>query len=1276
MHNRSHRYGDQSASAFTANVSATGTQELSRLRGRNRVAQLPRSLTRLAAGLRKHALAHIAIALSVTAAIGASSASASPTRLYLSSFGAFLSVQGVAIEQDSGDVYIYDGGGEAVYKFDGVGNPVDFTSTATNKITDVPYAGGGEGEIAVDSSTGPAKGDIYVAHASNENVLVYNAAGQKVGEITEESGSPWGEACGVAVGSSGEIYVGLYPSTVNEYRPTSAVVSNSDYVGSYEGVTSACNVAADPAGNLYVDSWSSGPIVSLAPSQLGRLATGTVIDESGSTVAVDPASEDVFADEQDQISEFGPNGKPAEAPLLVFAAAGPGALEGSVGLAVSEKSNEVFAASGKGAVNVYGSPVIVPGAKTKPATGIEIESATAHGEVNPEGLAVEECYFEYGDSTNYGEKAPCVESEGEIGTGTGYLAVHAELTGLTPGIEYHFRLVAANENGPAAGSDASFTYLIQKVESVFAIDVTGTSATLGGSLNPHGTPTEYFFEYGPTSSYGTTTATHEALGETVQPVQAHIDELLPGTTYHYRLVTNSARGPAEGQDLTFTTEGIGGPLQLLDGRQWELVSPPVKHGADVHKEGIEGGGTIVQAAASGDAITYVSENPITEEPEGNGAPEPSQELSRRGADGTWSTRTLDVKNEETHGLPAGEGFTYWLFNPELTLAVLMDYGHTPLAPDATDESAPYLRDEAACNDGSSSCFTPFLTRENTKPGAKWDARTRLAGATEDLKYTVISSEAPLTEGAVETEYALGELYEWSEGHLMNVSINVAGESVAGRLGGNGQASVRGAISNDGSRVFWCEIECRGTFASSALLMRDTATEETVRIDQATDRRGEFQIATEDGSRVFYAMENPGEYGEPQLWECTLVEVAGNLECERTEVAPEIEGIVSGINGDGTTVYFVSSAALSTGAEAGGNNLYVSHLENGKWVPRLIATLDPSHNGFGEDDGDMNDWGGQNNLTESMTTRVSPNGRYLAFMSDRSLTGYDNHDAISGEPDEEVFLYDDQDDKLACASCSKSGARPEGMRLDEANGELLIDSHGELRERWVAADIPTWESSAVDDAVHQPRYLSNEGRLFFNSVAPLVPQDTNGLADVYEYEPEEVGSCADAGGCVQLISSGASGEESAFVEASENGNDAFFITAAKLTPQDTDTEYDIYDARICTPAVPCVQAPVTPPPCDNGESCKAAPTPQPSIFGAPASETFTGAGNPASPTSAPTAKAKPLTRARKLAKALRACRKDKSKSRRNGCERQARKRYGSKPKAKAKSRRAKAHEGGK
>ena len=204
---------------------------------------------------------------------------------------------------------------------------------------------------------------------------------------------------------------------------------------------------------------------------------------------------------------------------------------------------------------------------------------------------------------------------------------------------------------------------------------------------------------------------------------------------------------------------------------------------------------------------------------------------------------------------------------------------------------------------------------------------------------------------------------------------------------------------------------------------------------------------------------------------------------------------------------------------------------------------------------------------------------------------------AGHPDEEVFLYDAAQGRLSCVSCNSTGAtgwsRPHGVFDTELAGEgvgLLVDRPEIWSERWLAGSIPGWGSTrgakSQPAALYQPRYLSDSGRLFFNSADALVPQDTNGKEDVYEYEPDGVGSCGDSGGCIGLISSGTSGRESAFLDASQNGDDVFFLTAAQLVAPDTDQSIDIYDARVCSESSPCLKY-TTPSSssCESAEGCR-------------------------------------------------------------------------------------------
>jgi hypothetical protein len=506
------------------------------------------------------------------------------------------------------------------------------------------------------------------------------------------------------------------------------------------------------------------------------------------------------------------------------------------------------------------------------------------------------------------------------------------------------------------------------------------------------------------------------------------------------------------------------------------------------------------------------------------------------------------------------------------------------------------------------------------------------------------------------------MYEWSGGQLALVSVLPASEggaAVGGAFGGSvgGSSDARHAISNDGSRIVWMT-----NSSQPHLYLRDSARGETVRLDAGLTGTPEFQTATTDASEVFFT-----ENGD--LYEYDVV----HGELLRLTEGAEVRFVsVLGVSEDGSYVYFVANKVLAPGAVPGrcaeapspeaSCDLYVRH----DGTIRLVTVLSGADNP---------DW---SRSLPHLTARVSPDGRWLAFMSQRSLTGYDNRDAISGKPDEEVFLYDTEHDRVVCASCDPTGARPAGV--ESGNLGLLSLVGGDRvweNDQWLAANIPGWTPYSLGNALYQSRYLSDSGRLFFNSNEALVPQDVNGTWDVYEYEPPGIGGCAvssvtfgeHSGGCVGPLSSGSSPEESAFLDASQTGSDVFFLTAGKLSSQDNDASLDIYDAHECSDASPCLPVPaVLPPPCSTGDACKAAPSPQPSIFGAPASATFSGAGNVPPSGSTPAVKRRSLSRAQKLARVLRACRK-KPRKRRPACVKHARGAYGPVGQAKRSNRRA-------
>ncbi len=137
---------------------------------------------------------------------------------------------------------------------------------------------------------------------------------------------------------------------------------------------------------------------------------------------------------------------------------------------------------------------------------------------------------------------------------------------------------------------------------------------------------------------------------------------------------------------------------------------------------------------------------------------------------------------------------------------------------------------------------------------------------------------------------------------------------------------------------------------------------------------------------------------------------------------------------------------------------------------------------------------------------------------------------------------------------------------------------------------------------QPRYLTNQGRLFFDSSERLSPQDTNGgVEDVYEAEPEGVGSCGRANGCVSLISPGTGSVDSNFLAMDENGENVFYTSREQLVKQDTDGLIDVYDARVGGGFASESEAPEC-----HGEACQ--PTISPLTAFSSGTSGFLDAGN--------------------------------------------------------------------
>ena len=197
---------------------------------------------------------------------------------------------------------------------------------------------------------------------------------------------------------------------------------------------------------------------------------------------------------------------------------------------------------------VTGPPIVT----TNPATLIASFSARLNGRLNPHGLPTT-FHFQYGTTTSYGLTTPPQSRSGNTPQN-----VSANISGLMANRVYHFRIVASNARGTRFGADRTFTTLsptgLPIVRTDAATNVASHSATLNGLLNPHGLSTSVNFQYGPTTSYGSTTPAQTQNGNTYRNIHANIAGLVANRVYHFRIKATNMVGTRMGSDRTFTTQ--------------------------------------------------------------------------------------------------------------------------------------------------------------------------------------------------------------------------------------------------------------------------------------------------------------------------------------------------------------------------------------------------------------------------------------------------------------------------------------------------------------------------------------------------------------------------------------------------------------------------------------------------------------------------------------------------------------------------------------------------
>ena len=209
-----------------------------------------------------------------------------------------------------------------------------------------------------------------------------------------------------------------------------------------------------------------------------------------------------------------------------------------------------------------------PTATSQPATDITINSCTLNGTVNANYLSTV-VNFEYGLTTSYGQTTTSIQSPLTGNTDTN---VSATLTGLSINTVYHFRVKTINSLGTIFSNDMAFKTLGDKpsTTTLEASNIRSSTATLNSTINANYLSTSVIFEYGTTTSYGSSSIPVQS------PVNGNSDIILstdltgltPGFIYHFRVKAENQLGSSYGNDKTFTTPII---VTDIDGNLYQTV---------------------------------------------------------------------------------------------------------------------------------------------------------------------------------------------------------------------------------------------------------------------------------------------------------------------------------------------------------------------------------------------------------------------------------------------------------------------------------------------------------------------------------------------------------------------------------------------------------------------------------------------------------------------------------------------------------------------------------
>jgi hypothetical protein len=1063
----------------------------------------------------------------------------------------FGNVDHVALDQSTGAVYVLDTGLGVVTKFDADGNPWAFSALAPG-VNSVPVAGlGGAADIAVDNSGTSTQGQIY-AFGEGQPAHVFSPTGTELGGNFPLQ--PPGGTCGAAVDPLGNFWWGWYGGGVVGYNSAGFPLGGeSTLVPGAPVCNLAINSAQPPSptsGYFYIAGYA-GFELQVYDSNHDFKHSFDIGNTLGWTV--DPGNGNILAHNFDRINEWAPSTTGTPGPKIsTFGGPDPahGFPEGigpcgPRGIAVRGSTHRVYVGD-CGKIDIFGpgEPLIIPTVTatepdTSPTTAILRGTASTDN-----GGPTTDCYFEWGINESYGNTVPCASPAGPIQDADGVVPVASpELTFLTPGQVYHYRLLVSNANGVSPSADRSFKPQGPPViAGVFASEVNTDQARLTATVDPSGGDTRYRFEWGTTAAYGNSIPLPDfKLVETGIPttVSQVLLGLAPGQTYHYQLVASNPMGTVDSGDHEFTTyetDVIDDKCQnahvrrqtmttlLLDCRAYELVSAADAGGYDVQSDLIPGYVVLPAQPGAHDRLLYSLHNGKV--PGAAGATNYGLDpyVATRGSNG-WTTSYVGVPAD---GTPATEPFGSPLSAADSGLSTFAFGGANICSPCFADGKVgiPVHRPDGSLVQGMAGALDPgpsatsagyvgkslsadgshlvFGSTSKFEPDGNSNGDVTIYDRDLGAGITNVVSKTP--GGATMTGPGIGQLDISADGTRILIGQQVDDDAAGNRywhlymnLGASEQTiDVTPGVGSAG--VLFNGMTAGG----STVFITTTAALPTSSGAQDTDTSAdiyEVVVVPNGGVSIFLVSTGPGVVGDacdpdPTFYGAHWNAVGATADCGAVAFAGG-----AGVAAGDETVYFLSPEKLDGSGTLNAPNLFVKRAGS---PAQRVATVEPDSLAIRSAVRDSE-------VRTYADIQVTPSGDHAVFSSDLSLTGFPNFGHS------EIYRYDADSKGLDCVSCAPSSAA--------ATGDAVLSTYG--------------------------LNIADDGSVFFTTPDQLVLRDSNKKKDAYQWQ----------NGVQQLISTGNGAYDSSLVTVSSDGVNAYFYTRQVLVPEDENgAALKVYVAR--------------------------------------------------------------------------------------------------------------------